>query len=226
MAAYLVLVLAAFSRLFPHLLHGVGLNITAVGGGLLFFGARRPAREIWVAASIMALTDVYLTAVVFRVPFHLQSYLVTWLWYAAVPLLGAALLRHRTASTSHRSHPRANLLIMWCRTRLSMPVFLGKTGASAAAFPLHLQGNRSIARAAAAVCLSATSFFLLSNFVFWAESNLYPRTAAGLISCYLAAVPFYANDLVSTGLTLGVLLGLPSLARQLHRALASADRFT
>ena len=42
MIAYIVLVLAALSRLIPHALHGTGMNFTAVGAGLLFFGSRRP----------------------------------------------------------------------------------------------------------------------------------------------------------------------------------------
>jgi hypothetical protein len=96
MVAYVVLLLAALSRFLPHTLHGVGLNITAVGGGLLFFGARRPRWEAVVGAGVMALTDVLLTTFVFNYPFHLRSYIVTWIWYAAVCCLGSALLRRLT----------------------------------------------------------------------------------------------------------------------------------
>jgi hypothetical protein len=96
MLAYLVLLLAALSRLFPHALHGVGLNITAVGGGLLFFGARRSRWQATVAAAIMALTDVYLTCIVYGYSFHVRSYVVTWIWYAAVCLIGSGLLRRVT----------------------------------------------------------------------------------------------------------------------------------
>lgn len=38
------------------------------------------------------------------------------------------------------------------------------------------------------------SFFLISNFGVWLY--WYPRTLEGLISCYLAAVPFYRNTLI------------------------------
>lgn len=97
MIAYLVLILAALSRLVPHALHGTGLNITAVGGGLLFFGSRRPRWQALVAAALMALTDVYLTRVVYGYPFHVRAYLVTWLWYAAVCFIGSSLIRRVTA---------------------------------------------------------------------------------------------------------------------------------
>ncbi len=96
MLAYLVLLLAALSRLLPHTLHGVGLNVTAVGGGLLFFGSRRPRWQAVCAIAVMALTDVYLTSYVYNYPFHLPSYLVTWVWYGAVCLLGSTLLRQVT----------------------------------------------------------------------------------------------------------------------------------
>jgi hypothetical protein len=174
MIAYLVLVLAALSRLLPHALHGVGLNFTAVGAGLLFFGARRPRWQVAAAVAVMALTDVYLTRVVYGFPFHLRGYLVTWAWYAAVCLLGSGLLRKVT-----------------------------------------------VLRVVAGVLASATSFFLLSNLVVWMGSGMYAHSAAGLGACYIAALPFYANDLVSTGLIAGALFGLPVLATKLTHAAQS-----
>src|SRR5580698_10900 len=96
MAAYLVLLLAALSRLVPHAMHGVGMNFTAVGAGLLFFGARRPYWQAAIGAAVMALTDIYLTTVVYGIHFQASSYLATWAWYAAVCLVGSALLRKAT----------------------------------------------------------------------------------------------------------------------------------
>lgn len=175
MAAYLVLFAAALSRLFPHALQGVGMNFTAVGGGLLYFGSRRPRVEAIFAAVLLALTDIYLTVYVYGFPFHVRGYLMTWLWYAAVCLLGGTVLKRTSAL-----------------------------------------------RVAAAVFASATSFFLLSNAVVWAGGGMYPHTAAGLGTCYLAALPFYGNDLLSTGLTCTALFGLPVTARRLREGLASA----
>ncbi len=97
MLAYFVLLLAAISRLVPHALGGVGLNVTAVGGGLLFFGSRRPRWQAVFAVALMACTDVYLTRFVYGYPFHVRGYLLTWVWYAAVCLLGSSLLRRVSA---------------------------------------------------------------------------------------------------------------------------------
>jgi hypothetical protein len=96
MIAYLVLILAALSRFLPHLFHGVGLNFTAVGAGLLFFGSRRPRWQAVAAVAILALTDVCLTLFVYAFPFHLSGYLITWAWYAAICLLASGLLRKVT----------------------------------------------------------------------------------------------------------------------------------
>jgi hypothetical protein len=40
--------------------------------------------------------DVYLTTRVYRMAFHAQDYVITWLWYAAVLVLGSLLLKQRT----------------------------------------------------------------------------------------------------------------------------------
>jgi Family of unknown function (DUF6580) len=43
-----------------------------------------------------------------------------------------------------------------------------------------------------AALASSVSFFVISNFAVWgAWSDLYPKTFAGLMACYAAAVPFF-----------------------------------
>ena len=67
-----------------------------------------------------------------------------------------------------------------------IPVLLGR-----------LIRNRSGAGAIAAAALaSSLSFFLITNFMVWAISQLYPHTAAGLSACYLAGLPFYQNQVL------------------------------
>jgi hypothetical protein len=91
MGAYLLILVAVVSRVLPH----AWLNFTAVGGGLLFFGARRPLREaIWPVLSLMA-TDVYLTTVFYHYAWHTSTYLVIWAWYAGAIVLGRVMLSQR-----------------------------------------------------------------------------------------------------------------------------------
>ena len=42
---------------------------------------------------------------------------------------------------------------------------------------------------------SSLIFFVISNFGVWISSSFYPNTLSGLISCYVAAIPFYYGTL-------------------------------
>ena len=52
---------------------------------------------------------------------------------------------------------------------------------------------------------------------------MYPHSLAGLGACYVAGLPFYRNDLVSTAITAGALFGLPALATKLVEMLHAAQ---
>lgn len=94
MGAYLLVVLAVLSRVVPF----PGMNFTAVGAGLLFFGAKRPLREMALPVLALMGTDVYLTVFAYHYAWHTSAYLVTWAWYAAVLVLGRILLRKVTVT--------------------------------------------------------------------------------------------------------------------------------
>ena len=117
MIAYIVLILAALSRFVPHALHGTGMNFTAVGAGLLFFGSRRSRWQAVAAVAILAATDFYLTRFVYGFPFQVKGYLVTWAWYAAVCLLASGLLRKvtvlRVVAGVWRPRPASSCSATW-----------------------------------------------------------------------------------------------------------------
>jgi hypothetical protein len=52
---------------------------------------------------------------------------------------------------------------------------------------------------------AAMMFFIISNFGVWLNWNLYPHTIAGLITCYIAALPFLKISLLS-GMAYSVIL--------------------
>jgi hypothetical protein len=55
--------------------------------------------------------------------------------------------------------------------------------------PLHVAG---------AALGSAASFFLISNLGVWAAGYVgYPKTFAGLLACYAAAIPFFEKGIIS-----------------------------
>jgi hypothetical protein len=94
MTAFLLVAAAVLSRVLPH---PAWLNFTAVGGALLYFGARRPLRQIWLPVALLAATDYYLTVFFYSYPFHLSAYLLTWVWYAGIIVLGRILLSRKTS---------------------------------------------------------------------------------------------------------------------------------
>ena len=50
-------------------------------------------------------------------------------------------------------------------------------------------------------------FFLITNFGVWAATDLYPKTAAGVWQCYVAALPFWRNSLVGDVVCTAALFG-------------------
>lgn len=93
MAAYLLLVVAVLSRVAPH---PDWLNFTAVGGALLYFGARRSWREMLAPLAALMATDYFLTVFSYHYPFHWSAYVTTWAWYLMAMALGHILLHART----------------------------------------------------------------------------------------------------------------------------------
>jgi hypothetical protein len=167
MVAYLLLLAAVLTRVIPH---AGWLNFTAVGGALLYFGARRSRREMLAPLAIFMATDCYLTVYSYNYKFEWYAYIPTWIWYAAALALGSILLSKRATAL----------------------------------------------RVIVAALLGPTSFFVISNFAVWMANGMYDHTLAGLEACYVAAIPFYRNDLASTSLVLGLAFGVPALVRRLN----------
>jgi hypothetical protein len=156
-----LVLLAAGSRMAPHL-----WNLTAVGAVCLFGGAyfKRKWLAFVVPLAALAISDVFLQTFVypeFSSPGYFQ-----YVCFAAIVPLG---------------------MLLEGRTRL-LPVAGAAFGAAAL-------------------------FFLLSNFGVWllgdgsGAAHMYPLTLAGLIACYVEAIPFALNDLCGTLLFTGVLFG-------------------
>lgn len=169
-----LILLAAASRLVPHL-----WNLTAVGAVCLFGGAYFQRR--WLAFVVplaaLAISDVLLQMFVY--PSYVSPDYSKYVCFAAVVPLGF-LLRGRT--------------------RL-LPV-------------------------AGAAVSTAALYFLLSNFCVWAIGDgsghlMYPHTPAGLVACYIAALPFSMNDACGTLLFSGLLFTGMEFFKSRSRTLAT-----
>ena len=90
------------------------------------------------------------------------------------------------------------------------------------ALAILLSREVSVPRVASAALLGPTSFFLVSNYAVWVTAShpggMYAPTAAGLLTCFAAGLPFYGRDLVSTGLVLTLAFGVPVAVRRFQSA--------
>jgi len=65
--------------------------------------------------------------------------------------------------------------------------------------------------------ISAGIFFVVSNFAVWAFTPYYTKDAMGLSACFIAALPFFANSLVSTYLYSGIMFGISEFSKPRSR---------
>lgn len=87
------------------------------------------------------------------------------------------------------------------------------------AIGLLLRERRTAPRVAGATLFGAMQFFLVTNFGVWMLLNTYPKTAMGLVDCYLAAVPYLWNTIAGDALYSAFLFGGLALAERCFPAL-------
>lgn len=74
--------------------------------------------------------------------------------------------------------------------------------------------RRDPLRIAAAAVASAVLFFVVTNFGVWFLMDYYPKTAGGLVACYVAAIPFFQNSLAGDVFYTALLFGGFALAQK------------
>ena len=88
------------------------------------------------------------------------------------------------------------------------------------AIGLWLRDRRTVVRITLATLLGAIQFFIVTNFAVWAAlGGFYPRTVAGLATCYVAGVPFFWNTLAGDAFYVALLFGGFALAEHFSPAL-------
>jgi hypothetical protein len=81
--------------------------------------------------------------------------------------------------------------------------------------------SAGVFRIGGAVFLGALQFFLFSNFAMWALSDFYPKTIAGLSTCFTNAVPYFWNTLAGDFVYATVLFGGYALAEKFFSSTAT-----
>lgn len=91
----------------------------------------------------------------------------------------------------------------------------------------NLREKSGFWRVVGAAAASSVSFFIVSNFAVWAAwPQMYPRTIAGLVACYEAAIPFFRGTAVSDMFFTLAMFGLPALQQALAGRMRNAGNPT
>ena len=107
--------------------------------------------------------------------FRSADHVVTWAFYAAMILLGGAMIKGFS------------------------PLRIGAT-----------------------TLIGSVSFFLVSNFAVWTVWQMYPKTLAGLMTCYVAGLPFFRNAVISDLLFSAAFFGIGYLVSERASARAAS----
>jgi hypothetical protein len=89
---------------------------------------------------------------------------------------------------------------------LLLPVWLGR----------QIRAHQTVANIAAGALGSSIFFFLFTNFVVWARGHMYTHDLAGLAACYVAAIPFFQNQILGDAFYTAVLFGGYALFHRLR----------
>ena len=126
-------------------------------------------------------------------------------WQAyLVPILLMAVTDPLRVMIFHPGHPPFSAGTPFIYGSLLMGVWIGRR---------WLQ-TPSIARVAVAASAVSLQFFLITNAAEWLLTATYPHTTAGLLACFVAAIPFFGSTLASDLLYSGVLFGLYAWTRR------------
>ena len=79
-----------------------------------------------------------------------------------------------------------------------------------------LRRNQAPVRIFGASVAAAVSFFLLSNFAVWAVWQMYPKTVAGLMTCYAVGLPYFQREILSDVVFTAVMFAIPAVIAALR----------
>lgn len=82
--------------------------------------------------------------------------------------------------------------------------------------------NVTIKNVVLASVTSSISFFIITNFGVWAFGTMYSKNIAGLIECYIAAIPFIQNTLLGDLFYSGIMFGVFELAKSKFPVISEA----
>jgi len=76
-----------------------------------------------------------------------------------------------------------------------------------------LMDKKKISNIFLASVSASVLFFVITNFAVWLNGTMYPLNPAGLLACYVAAIPFFHYNLLGDLFYVGIMFGAFELAR-------------
>jgi hypothetical protein len=83
----------------------------------------------------------------------------------------------------------------------------------------RLSENSNWLQIGGAALASSVSFFVVSNFAVWASGTMYLKTVSGLMTCYVAGLPFFRRGVAGDMLFTAIMFGLPAVAAAIARSM-------
>jgi hypothetical protein len=190
-----------------------------------------PRRGVYLSILAYSLALRLTPYVLMRLGVALDPTDATYPWnfsplWAACLFGGACLPRRATAVVAPLAMYLASDVGIWGLTGRADWAFYPGQGvvylsvALGSAIGFLLRSRRSALSVSLAGFASCTLFYLTTNYGWWAFSDGFPHTAAGLLDCYVKGLAHYRNSLVSTAI-FSVLLFSPLALRRARPVAAS-----
>ena len=120
-------------------------------------------------------------------------------WQAYFVPIAVMLLTDPIRSWAEGAHASYSWITLIIYGAFLINVLLGR---------IFLRNSSSPWRIASVALAGSIQFYLITNFPSWASAgSLYPHTWNGLITCYVAALPFFGRTLLGDLFYSGVLFG-------------------
>ena len=87
-----------------------------------------------------------------------------------------------------------------------------------------LREGKTFVRITTLSLFSSAVFFVVTNFGVWIEGGFYSQNLEGLLSCYVAAIPFFDNQILGDLFYSGVLFGGYEVLKSLVPSLSASAK--
>ncbi len=88
---------------------------------------------------------------------------------------------------------------------------------------IWIRNKYNFARVSVGTISSSILFFVVTNFGVWLNGSIYPQNLQGLVSCYVAAIPFFRNSISGDIVYVTVLFGSYELIRRKYFVKLASD---